>query len=43
VSQPIVRRKAVLKTKIEVVDSPNDEDITEVLMRLEQAVKDLEA
>jgi hypothetical protein len=42
VSQPIVRRKAVLKTRIEVTDSPNEEDITEVLTRLEQAVKELE-
>lgn len=42
VAQPIVRRKAVLKTRIEVTDSPNEEDITEVLTRLEQAVKELE-
>lgn len=43
VAQPIVRKKAVLKTKIEVTDSLNDEDVTEVLARLEQAVKELEA
>lgn len=43
VSQPIVRKKAVLKTRIEVVDSTNEEDITQVLARLEQAVKELEA
>lgn len=42
VAQPIVRKKAVLKTKIEVTDSPNDEDITEVLFRIEEAVKELE-
>lgn len=42
VAQPIVRKKAVLKTKVEVTDSPNDEDVTEVLARLEQAVKELE-
>lgn len=42
VAQPIVRKKAVLKTRVEVTDSPNEEDITEVLARLEQAVKDLE-
>jgi hypothetical protein len=42
VAQPIVRKKAVLKTRVEVTDSPNDEDITEVLTRLEQAVKELE-
>jgi hypothetical protein len=43
VAQPIVRKKAVLKTRVEVTDSPNEEDITEVLARLEQAVKELES
>jgi hypothetical protein len=42
VAQPVVRRKSVLKTRIEITDSPNPEDITEVLSRLEQAVKELE-
>ena len=42
VAQPIVRKKAVLKTMIDVTDSPDDEDVTEVLARLEQAVKELE-
>jgi hypothetical protein len=42
ISQPIVRRKAVLKTKVEVTDSTNEEDISEVLIRLEEAVKELE-
>lgn len=42
VAQPIVRKKAVLKTRVEITDSPNEEDITEVLARLEQAVKELE-
>jgi hypothetical protein len=42
VAQPIVRRKAVLKTRIDITDSPNEEDITEVLTQLEQAVKELE-
>lgn len=42
VAQPIVRKKAVLKTRVEVTDSPNEEDITEVLARLEQAVKEFE-
>lgn len=41
VAQPIVRKKAVLKTKVEFVDAPNEDDITEVLTRLEQAVKEL--
>lgn len=42
VAQPIVRKKAVLKTRVEITDTPNDEDVTEVLARLEQAVKELE-
>lgn len=42
VAQPIVRKKSVLKTRVEITDSPNEEDITEVLARLEQAVKELE-
>ena len=42
VAQPIVRKKAVLKTRVEIVDSTNENDITEVLSRLEQAVKELE-
>lgn len=42
ISQPIVRKKAVLKTKVDVVDAIEDEDITEVLSKLESAVKELE-
>jgi hypothetical protein len=42
VAQPIVRKKSVLKTRVEITDSPNDEDITEVLARLESAVKELD-
>lgn len=42
IAQPIVRRKAVLKTRIEITNAPNDEDVTEILSRLEQAVKELE-
>lgn len=42
VAQPIVRKKAVLKTKVEFTDSVEDTDVTEVLARLEQAVKELE-
>lgn len=41
VAQPIVRKKAVLKTRVEIVDSPDDNEISEVLGRLEQAVKEL--
>lgn len=42
VAQPIVRKKSVLKTRVEITDALNDEDITEVLARLESAVKELE-
>ena len=42
VAQPIVRKKAVLKTRVEITDSPDEDDITEVLARLEHAVKELE-
>lgn len=42
VAQPIVRKKAVLKTNIEITNSVIDEEITQVLARLEQAVKELE-
>lgn len=42
VAQPIVRKKAVLKTRVEVTNNPDDEKVTEVLARLEQAVKELE-
>lgn len=42
VAQPIVRKKAVLKTKIEITDSPDEQYVTEVLSRLEEAVKELE-
>ena len=42
VPQPIIRKKAVLSTKVEIVDSLDDEDITEVISRLETVVKALE-
>jgi len=42
VSQPIVRKKSVLKTRVEITDQPNDEDVCDVLYQLEQAVKELE-
>ena len=41
VAQPITRNKAVLKTKIEVVNSLDEEQISEVLHRLEEAVEEL--
>lgn len=40
VPQPIIRRKAVLKTSTEFVD--NVDDISEVIARLEEAVKELQ-
>jgi hypothetical protein len=42
VSQPIVRKKSVLKTRVEVTDQPDDENVCDVLYQLEQAVKELE-
>jgi hypothetical protein len=42
IAQPIVRKKAVLKTRVEVVNAIEDEDITQVLNRLEDAVKEFE-
>lgn len=42
VAQPLTRRKAVLKTKVELTDALDDDRITEVITRLEQAVKELE-
>lgn len=39
ISQPIVRKKAVLKTKMEIMDSPDGQD---VLQRLEESIKELE-
>lgn len=42
IPQPIARKKAVLKTKIDFVDGMTEEEITQVMMRLEEAVKELE-
>lgn len=42
IPQPIVRRKAVLKTNIDIVDGLTEEDVTSVLAKLEDAVKELE-
>lgn len=41
VAQPIVRRKAVLETRIEVVNSTVEENITEVISRIEDSVKQI--
>jgi hypothetical protein len=42
IPQPIVRRKAVLKTNIEIVDGMTESEITSVLAKLEEAVEELE-
>lgn len=42
VPQPIIRRKAVLKTRAEMVNSTDDDAITAVIARLEEAVKELQ-
>lgn len=41
VGQPIVRNKAVLKTKVDFVNSLNDAEISEVIKRLEETVEEL--
>lgn len=41
VAQPIVRKKSVLKTQVQITDGSKEEDICEVLTNLEQAVKEL--
>lgn len=42
IPQPIERKKAILKTKIDFVDGLSEDDITAVLARIEESVKDLE-
>lgn len=42
IPQPIIRRKAVLKTRVEVADSIDPSDIQSVIARIENAVGDLE-
>lgn len=41
VAQPIIRKKAVLETRIEVVNSTVEENITEVISRIENSVKEI--
>ena len=41
IPQPISRKKAVLKTKFDFVDGLNENEITEVMARLEQNLKEL--
>lgn len=42
IPQPIERKKAVLKMKIDFVDGMTEEEITEVMSRIEESVKELE-
>ena len=42
IPQPIVSKKAVLKTKVDFVDGLSEETITAVLARIEASVKELE-
>jgi T4-like virus Myoviridae tail sheath stabiliser len=42
IPQPIERKKAVLKMKVDFVDGMTEEQITEVMARLEESVKELE-
>ena len=42
IPQPLVRKKAVLKTNVEFVDGMTEDEITTVMARLEEAVKELE-
>lgn len=41
VPQPITRKKTALKTKIDIANSLNDDEITEIISRLEAAVDEL--
>jgi len=42
IAQPIVRKKAVLKTIVDIVNTPDEDNIAEVIARLEQAVEELQ-
>lgn len=42
IPQPIQRKKSVLKTKIDFVDGMTEDEITEVMARIEESVKELE-
>ena len=41
IQQPIVRRKAVLKTTTEVVDSITDLDISNIIEKIESVIEEL--
>jgi hypothetical protein len=40
ISQPIVRKKSILSTKIDIVDSSSNDDVTRVIQRIENAIND---
>lgn len=42
IPQPIERKKAVLKMKVDFIDGLSDEEITQVMARIEESVKELE-
>ncbi len=42
IPQPIVRKKAVLKTRVDVVDGIDDMEITEIIKRLEESAGELQ-
>ena len=42
IPQPIDRKKAILTTKIDLVDGMSEEEITEVMAKIETSVKDFE-
>lgn len=42
IPQPIVKKKAVLSQRIEITDGLDEEDITEIISRLEETVKEVE-
>jgi hypothetical protein len=41
IPQPIIRKKAVLKTRVDVVDGLNEAEITEIIARLEDSAGEL--
>jgi hypothetical protein len=42
ISQPIVRNKPVLKTRIDIANSLSDDEITQIIARLEDSIKELD-
>jgi hypothetical protein len=43
IPQPIARKKAVLKMRTSIYNEVDEQDITEVLGRLEHAIEDFES